>query len=351
MAARVTIKQIAVLARVSTATVSHVLNATAYVSPKLRERVKRVVRELNYQPDYMARGLRTRKSRTVGMIIPNITNPFFPAQVRGVEDVLHREGYNLIVGNSDYDLQREEAYFRTFGARRVDGLVLVITPTRPPHYLQNHNFEEMPVVYIDRFYRGAGGDAVLADNIAGSQQAVSHLLELGHQRIGVITGPLHMLMARRRLLGYQRAFRAKGLAVEQELVREGAFDTQSGYEQAMVLLRLTPRPTAIFACNGLMTVGCLRAIAEVNLRCPEDLALVSFDDLEWFAHMRPGISAVRNPAYELGATAAELLVRRMSGSFSGPPQRRILETQLVLRESSALKLETSLRLDDPPTSG
>lgn len=329
-----TIKQIAALAEVSTATVSHVLNESAYVSPKLRERVLKVVREFNYHPNQLARSLRTKQSRTVGMIIPNINNPFFPAVVRGVEDVLNRQGYTLIVGNSDYDIQKEEEYYRTFCAKRVDGLVLEITPIRAPEYLRRHNAEETPVVFIDRLYRGVKGDAVLVDNITGSHQAIAHLLDGGHRRIGIVTGPLQMLMASRRLEGYRRALQDRGIEVCQELIREGRFDVQSGYEQAKTLLELSPRPTALFACNGLMTMGCVRAIFESRLRCPEDIALVSFDDLEWFDLIRPRISAVANPAYTLGATAAGILVKRMTKTLEGPPQRRILKAELMVRESS-----------------
>lgn len=329
-----TIKEIAALARVSTATVSHVLNETAYVSPKLRQRVMKVVRDLNYHPNIVARSLRTQKSRTVGMIVPNIANPFFPIEVRGVEDVLRRAGYTLILGNSDYDVQKEEEYYRAFCGRRVDGLVLVITPVTTPEYLRHHNWEAIPIVFIDRHYAGLGGDAVLGDNLAGSFRAVSHLIERGHRRIGIITGPLHMLMAGRRLRGYKRALKAGGIPVQPELIREGRYDSLAGYEEAKVLLNLEPRPTALFACSGVTAMGCLQALSEAGLHCPEDVALVSYDDLDWFRLARPPITAVANPAYDLGATAAEMLVRRMTKTLEGPPQRRILKAELMVRESS-----------------
>lgn len=329
-----TIREVAVLAGVSTATVSHVLNNTVRVSPKLRERVLRVVHNLNYQPNHLARSLRTKQSHTVGMIIGNITNPFFPAEVRGVEDVLRREGFTLIVGNSDYDVGREEEYYRTFSAKRVDGLVLVLIPTEPPEYLRRHNFQATPVVYIDHLLRGVEGDAVLIDNVRGSYRGVAHLIERGHRRIGVITGTMKTLMAPRRLRGYELALKNHGVPLIQELIREGHYDEQSGYERTKELLSLAPRPTAIFVCNGLMTMGCLRAIMEAGLRCPEEIALVSFDDLDWFKLMRPSITAVVNPAYELGSAAAEMLVNRMIKGVEGPPLHRKLATKLIVRESS-----------------
>ncbi len=330
-----TIKHIARRARVSTATVSHVLNKSAYVGPELRERVMKAVRKLNYRPNLLARSLRTKKTRTVGMIVPNITNPFFPAVVRGVEDVLNRRGYTLIVGNSDYDLAKEEEYYHTFCAKRVDGMIMEITPTRAPGYLRRHNWKETPVAYVDRLYEGCGGDAVLVDNIKGSYHAVRHLLEMGHRRIGIVTGPLQMLMAHRRLEGYRRAHREYSVPAHKELIAEGRFDARSGYEGTRALLGLRPRPTALFVSNGLMTMGALRAIAETGIPYPEELALVSFDDLEWFELTQPRISAVVNPAYELGCTAAEMLVKRMTGETKGAPRRTILKAELLIRESSS----------------
>jgi LacI family transcriptional regulator len=328
-------KQIAILARVSTATVSHVLNNSAYVSPRLRERVLKVVRDLNYHPNTLARSLKTRESKTVGMVITDITNAFYPAVVRGAEDVLTREGYTLVVGNTDGDAKKEEAYYRTFVAKRVDGLLLITCPTEyPPACLSRHNLEETPVVLINRDYPSLRADAVLADHLEGSRQAVSHLLDSGHRRVGIVTGPAQHVSSRQRLLGYEQALRHHGLPVRPELIREGRFDIKSGYDQTKTLLALPERPTAVFLCNAPMAMAALRAIFDAALRCPEDVALVSFDDLEWFDLIQPRITAVAQPAYNLGATAAEMLLKRISGQLTGPPCRTVLETQLIIRESS-----------------
>jgi len=331
----ITIRDIANLALVSTATVSHVVNSTAYVSPELRKRVVAAIRDLRYQPSALARSLRTKQTKTVGMIIPDITNPFFPQVVRGAEDLLLQEGYTLIVGNSDGETRKEEGYYRTFCAKQVDGLLLVIAPAaRAPEYLRRHNLEAIPVVYIDRFHRGLRGDGVIVDNVGGSYQAVCHLLDCGHRRIGTITGPLQLLNARMRLEGYRRAFVQHHLNVDSNLIREGRFDSQSGYDQTKGLLGLRDRPTALFVCNALMTIGSLRALTDSGVRCPEEMALVSFDDLEWFDLLRPSISAVAQPAYDLGAKAAEILVKRFSGRLTGGSHRKVLETKLVVRDSS-----------------
>jgi LacI family transcriptional regulator len=334
------LKEVAARAQVSTATVSHVINKTAHVSSTLRERVLKAMRQLNYHPNAVARSLKTKRSKTVGMIIPDIANPFFPLVVRGAEDALRHEGYTLILGNSDGDLNKEELYYNTFQSKRVDGILLIVSPSStPPEYLRRHNRSAAPIVYVDRFHRGLGGDVIMADNAGGSYQAVCHLVDSGHRHIGIITGPLELTNARLRLEGYERALREHQLPITEQLIRTGKFDVQSGYEQTKELLELNERPTAVFVSNALMTLGFLRALKDAGVRCPQDVALVSFDDMDWFDFSQPRISAVAQPAYELGAKAAELLVKRIAGDLSDQPSRRVLPTRLVIRESSLLTRE------------
>lgn len=331
----ITIKDIAAHSEVSIATVSNVINDVTNVTPQLRERVLRAIRELKYSPNRVARGLRTKQTKTVGMIVPDITNPFFPAVVRGAEDVLRDAGYTLIVGNSDSDSPKEEAYYRTFIEKRVDGLLLIGSiATRPPEYLHHHNLQATPIVFVDRFYRGVPADVVLADNVGGGFQAVCHLFDVGHRRIGIITGPLQLVNARMRLEGYKRAFAAHHAQVENELIREGHYDVQSGYDQTKALLDLRNRPTALFVSNATMTLGFLRAIRDCGVRCPDELAVVSFDDAEWFELVHPSVSAVVQNSYELGARGAQILAKRLAGKLTGPPRRKVLKTKLVIRESS-----------------
>lgn len=340
-----TMNDISVRARVSTATVSHVINQTTYVSPALRERVVKAIREFNYHPNSVARTLKTKKSKTVGMIIPDITNPFFPAVVRGAEDVLRHEGYTLILGNSDGDLQKEELYYRTFLTKRVDGILLIVSPSPSlPQYLRQHNPDGLAIVYVDRFHRGVRGDVVTVNNVKGSYEGVSHLLARGHRRTAIITGPLELINARQRLEGYRRALKAHHIRVVDELIRPGNFDVESGYEQTKYLLSLSNPPTAIFVSNAPMTTGCLRAFRDLGVKCPEDVAVVSFDDMEWFELSWPSITAVAQPAYKLGATAAELLVKRFSGRLSGSPCRKFLPTKLIVRESSARGRKRTFKL-------
>jgi LacI family transcriptional regulator len=264
-----------------------------------------------------------------------------------------------LVGNSDGDPAKEENYYRTFVAKRVDGLVLITCPMPyPPAYLSRHNSEETPVVLINRDYPGLRADTVLSDSQEGSCRAVSHLLASGYRRVAIITGPAHHVSSQQRLLGYKRALLEHGVPVETELIREGRFDTRSdtlsGYENAKALLNLPEPPEAMFVCNAAMSMAALRAIFDRGLRCPQDIGLVSFDDLEWFKLIHPRVSAVAQPAYELGAAAANILMKRVAGERVDPPHRTVLETKLFVRETSVRTpvcdaTEAMLTSQDVPT--
>jgi LacI family transcriptional regulator len=269
------------------------------------------------------------------MIIPNISDPFFPTVVRGAEDALLHDGYTLIIGNSDDDLKKEEAYYENFCTKRLDGILVIVSPSeRAPEYLRRHNPEVMPIVYLDRYHRGLRGDTIKLDDLGASYQAVNHLLKLGHERIAFIAGPRELLNARMRLEGYKRALTDHGVPMEESLVRGGRFDLTSGYEQTKALIGLAPRPTALFVSNALMAAGSFRALSESGLRCPDEIALVSFSDLDWFDLVRPTITAFKQPAYELGSTAAQTLVKRLTGRLTGPFRRIVLRSELVVREST-----------------
>lgn len=330
-----TIRDVAARARVSTSTVSNVLNRRANVGSALRKRVNTAIQELEYHRDEVARSLRIRQTNVVGMIVPDISDPFFPTVVRGVEDALDRRGYTLIVGNSDSNLDKEQAYYRTFLGKKVDGLVMIISPAqRAPEYLVHHKSDEVPIVYVGRIHPELQGDSVMLDDIGGSQQAVSHLLQRGHRRIAIVTGPLDLLDARLRLQGYKLALQEHGIWPDEELIRQGHYDVRLGYEQTKALLSLSPRPTGLFSSNHQMTIGCFQAFAEAGMYSGE-VALVSFDDLEWFSLLRPSITAIRQPAYNLGAMAAEVLFQRLTRESTGPPHRRVVEGELIIRESTS----------------
>jgi len=329
-----TLKDVAQHAEVSIATVSHVVNDSAYVSPKLREKVLKAIREYNYRPNVVARTLRTKESKTVGIFVPDITDPFFPALVRGAEDVLTHSGYTLLIGNSDNDQREEERYYRTFLERRVDGLLAVVASDQAPQYLERHDFSAVPIVFADRAYSGVPADLVSVDDSYAAKMAVAHLVEMGYERIATITGPMRLSNVRERLAGYRRALRDGGCPQNDELVREGNFDVTSGYKQAAHLLQMKSRPDAIFVQNGPMTLGAFRAIQEFAVPCPEELGLISFSAQDWFELVRPRVSAVTHDSYDIGATAAELLLKRISGKLAGDKVRRNTSTKLVAREST-----------------
>lgn len=271
------------------------------------------------------------------MVVTDITNPFYGAAVRGAEDVLAREGYTLLVGNSNEDYAREEAYYRIFKAKRTEGIIIVTCPTPyPPGYLLRHAIEETPVVILNRDYPGLQADSVVADNVDGSYQAVRHLLQLGHRRIGIITGQRNNIVSEQRLQGYQRVLADHQLYCEEELIQEGNFsDRRAGYGAAMKLLTMKNRPSALFICNVRMTMGALKAIHELGMEVPAELAVVSFDDEEWFESTRPQISGVAQPAYDLGVRAAETVMARIKGKLPNSPCREVLKTKLKVRESSS----------------
>src|ERR1700751_628525 len=268
----VTMRQIAERAEVSIGTVSHVINDTGKVREKLRQRVLVAIRSLGYQPSQLARGLRRNQTNIVVMIVPDITNPFFPAVVRGVEDVAYKASFRLVLCNTDNDPQKESFYRNEMRSYRPAGwLVIPATDSQMATQLRSSAISEPPVVCIDRQPPGWKGDVVLVANEAGAHSATQHLLRMGHRQLAVITGPLHLTNAAERLKGFKRALAEARVSIEPEYVQEAFFDRPSGYHAAMRLLRMVPRPTAIFACNDLMALGVVMAARGLNVECPADL--------------------------------------------------------------------------------
>jgi LacI family transcriptional regulator len=326
-------RQIAERAKVSIGTVSHVINETAAVRPKLRERVLDAIRGMGYQPSALAQGLRKNRTNMLGMVIPDITNPFFPGVVRGVEDVAYKRSLRLILCNADNDPAKEASYVRELRSYRIAGLLIIPAAGADiAGHLRAYASASVPVVCIDRVPDGWRGDAVLVANAEGAYLATRHLIQMGHERLAVIAGPLGLTNAAERLKGFTRALSEAQMEIEPEFVQEARFDTASGYQAALRLLRMLPRPTAIFACNDLMAFGVLQAARELNLRCPEDLSIVGFDSLEFTNFTDPSLTSVYQPGYQLGAAAARLLLQRIDGMRSAP-KKVLLPTELRKRDS------------------
>lgn len=324
-----TIYDVAKRAAVSTYTVSSVINKSAYVSPELTKRVLKAVRELDYTPNALARGLQTRKTRTVGMLIPDIGSPFYSRVVRGVENRLRQADYTLMLGNTYNSPEEQARYLSVFRSQQVDGLLLFLAAGDESE-AERLVKAKKPVVFVGRAPRTFQADSVTADNVEGTRLAIEHLVAAGHERIGIITGQASLSTSVDRVDGWRKSMRKAKLPASSSLVGEGDWTADSGYSVTRKLLELSPRPTAIFAGNFLMMTGTLRALKERGLRCPTDVHVVSSDDSEWLDVFTPAITTIVQPSYSMGEHAADLLVKRMQ-----QPTRRfeniVLNPELHIR--------------------
>jgi LacI family transcriptional regulator len=335
------IYDVAKRARVSVATVSAVLNDSAFVSADLKSRVQAAVAALGYQPNLLARSMARQKTQTLGMIVPDIANPFFPEVVRGAEDVAHGAGYTLLIASSDNDVAKEEVYLRLFLAKRVDGVILTKAPGRMPRELQQAFAKAgVPVVLLARTVAGFVTDAVELDDKGAAYDGVTHLLRLGYQRVAFVGGLHGASTSRKRLEGYKAALRAANVPLEPALVTEGDFRVESGYRAGLDLLKC--RPEAVFIANYLMTVGFMEALRQYRLRCPEDVALVTCDDYPWMDSFSPRLTTIDLPKRELGAAAAQLLVERIAKG-KGRARTVTLKNALRVRESCGCGLRAGTR--------
>ncbi len=322
-------------ARVSVFTVSAVVNQKSHVGKKLRERVEVAIRKLNYRPNLLARSLAKQKTHTIGMIVPDIANPFFPMVVRGAEDAAQKRGYNLLLCNSDDTQEKEENALELLLSKRVDGILLTkaVCDLSPP-LLQMMQEMKVPIVLVMRTSPKISKDAVITDDYRGAYEAVCHLARSGRKRIGLIGGPRKVSNGKARWEGFQDALKANGLASDPALIIEGDYRVESGYRAGNLLL--SHRPDAVYVANFLMTVGLLKAAEEMGLRCPEDFGLVSFDDYPWLGIFHPKLTTVELPKYQLGQEAVELLLDRIGGK-EGPGILKKLQPELRVRESCGFK--------------
>jgi DNA-binding LacI/PurR family transcriptional regulator len=326
-----TIRDVAIHAGVSIATASRAFSKPEAVRDALRARVLESARVLMYQPSRAARALRAGTSRTVGVIIPDLQNPFFTAVVRGVDMVIKEAGYSLLLGNSDEDPAREEELLASLRAEGVAGIVIVPIDAGKSTY-QDLLEPSRPIVATDRLPARLKADCVTVDNASGARLAVDHLLALGHKRIALLNGPSKHSTAVDRERGYLEALRDGGVKPQPELIYRGDFSDPAGYAGMRELMQVRPRPTAVFVANNMMTLGALRALHEMQVRIPGDVALVSFDDMPWATSLNPPLTAVAQPDLEIGRSAAELLVARIAD-----PQRAVrhivLDSTLIVRAS------------------
>lgn len=328
-----TIRDVARHAGVSIATVSRVLNGTTFVNPEVAIRVRAAIEALNYQPSRAARLLRANHSSIIGLLITDIQNPFFTALIRGIEDVAHRNGYSLILCNSDENPQKEQQSIEVLCAERVAGVLLV--PTREqPRLLRPFHDHHIPVVVVDRRIEDENADVILVDNKRGVFDAILHLYANGYRRIGIISGPRTTTTGRERLEGYHQALKAVGLSPDPQIERFGTFKQPDGYRLTQELLDMEKPIDALFVGNNVMTMGALEALNARGMRIPDDIAVVGFDEMPWAALSAISLTTVTQPVYELGSTAALRLFQRLQQPATCSRQEVMLAPTLCVRGSS-----------------
>ncbi len=322
------IQDVARLAGVSSATVSRVLSGKPHVRDNVKKRVLNAVKELNYRPSRVARSLRNRSSQIIGLIISDIQNPFFTALVRAVEDVASANDYAVFLCNSDEDVRKENLYIDLMLAENVAGVIL--TPTRETDSPSRKLVDaQIPVVSVDRRIDDMDVDTVVVDNVGGTRELVTCLIESGHQKIGAVLGSPLITTGRERHQGYREALTNYGIPYAPEWVRTGLPKEGLGYENTLALLALEEPPTAIFSGNNLLTIGVLRAIHDRGLQISKDISLVAFDDMEWTSLIKPGLTVASQPTYEMGKTAADLVLSRIAD-----PDRK---TRLVMLKPEIIR--------------
>jgi LacI family transcriptional regulator len=331
--AMTTIREVAKLAGVSPITVSRVINNSSYASDETKKKVNAAIRQLGYVPNTLARSLRSRRTCTLALVLTDITNPFWTTVARGAEDAASESGFSMILGNTDESEQKQDRYIKVLLEKQIDG-ILFVPVGNTAATMKMLRRQEVPCVVLDRRIAGGRADVVRSDSEGGAYQLTKLLLSLGHRRIAIMSGPRGVSTAEDRVVGYQLALKEIGLTVLPELLQYGHFTIESGSEMTRKTLELNPRPTALFAGNNFIAIGALKWLQEMQLRVPEDIAVVGFDDLPSSLTIDPFLTAAKQPAYEMGKRAAELLIARLSGKAPKKYQEIVLPTEIEIHRSS-----------------
>ena len=342
-----TIKDIAEIANVSYATVSRALNDKYGVKEGTRRRVLEIAHELQYSPNAVARGLKSSRTHTIGLVIPDISNPFFPEVARGVEEGASEQGYSVLLCNTNWNVAREEQYLNLLAERRVDGIIISPMSACSQPLWRNGALADLPVVFVANAPRDTTRPYVIIDNAHGGFLATSHLLSEGYERIAFVGAREESVTVDQRFEGYRAAIEAQGAHIDDSLVCLGDFREQSGYEAARALISGRRCPDAMFAENDLLAIGVIHALRERGLRVPEDVGVVGFDDIPLAAFPEIGLTTIAQPKEEMGRRAALLLaeaIDRMKGQESSgglssaqpgsAPVQAMLEPELVVRSTS-----------------
>ncbi|MEZ0536469.1 LacI family DNA-binding transcriptional regulator [Caldicellulosiruptoraceae bacterium PP1] len=328
----VTIKDVAKKANVSIATVSHVINNTKYVSEELRTKVISAMNELNYTPNSVAKRLRSKKSNIVALIVPVLVDDtsslFFMTIAQGIENTLKKHGYSVMLSNSNEELEREKELIKLFNTQMIDGLI--IAPTKDDHNFMNEILDgSYPVVFIDRMPKGYLCDCVLSDNFKGSYEAVHTLIKRGHKKIGFISGSLGITTSDERIDGYKRAIINNNLELIYSLIKIGDANFENGYKFAQELVE-NEGATALFVANNVMTNGALKYLNDNNIKVPNEVGIIGYDDYQWTQITNPPLSIVKQYPYEMGVKAAEVLLNKINKKSRNYKEYR-LPTKLIIR--------------------
>jgi LacI family transcriptional regulator len=335
VAKRVTMSEVAKLANVSIQTVSAVINEKPGITQHTRIRVREAIAQLDYHPNFLASSLRAQRSLTIGVLIPSITNPFFPEFVRGIEDVAQKQGYTLFLCNSDDDEQKEISYIQLLRRHRIAGLIAAFQPRKPEgkSLLKSLVSHRVPVVLMASHRPDKKIVSLTVDDVHGAFLATSHLLDLGHRRIGLITPPVGGDVEANRVAGFLKAHRERGAKVDRDLLVSGGFDASDGRRGATELMRLRKPPTAIVAANDLVAIGALNTLRHLNKRVPQDVAIVGYDNISMAELFNPPITTIAQPLYKMGESAMEALLARINEpDLDG--ETIWFETELLVRASS-----------------
>jgi DNA-binding LacI/PurR family transcriptional regulator len=332
---RMNIRAVAKRARVSTATVSRTINGSDKVSPKTAARVLRAVEDLNFYPDTNARALGTGRSRLYGLIISDITNPFFPELVKAFEDIAVEHGQEVMIANTNYEPARMESCVTRMLQRKVDG-VAIMTSEMDDRLIEVFSRRHVPLVFMDAGVPGTGVSSVRIDYHAGVAQAMDHLIELGHKRIAFISGPLRLASARTRFHAFTEVLERSRLKGNPDMIQEGNHRVDGGHAAMQRILSSGAKPTAILASNDLTAIGAMGAIYEYGLRVPEDISVIGFDDILLSAFTRPALTTLRLPRGEIATAAFRALFqsREAGATKPGPGAEYLIQPELVVRKST-----------------
>jgi len=326
-----TIQDVAKTAGVSVATVSRVLNNNGPVSQSARDCVLRAIKELDYQPNLLGRNLRRTETKMLLVLLPNIANPFYSRIVKGIEDVGRKNGYNILLCNTDSDRGREMAYLDLLKNRLADGVIFMAPE------LESGELSEIgarfPVVQCCEYKEGARVSHVSIDNFSAAYMAVRHLIDQGHSKIGLISCKNGFMSTQQREKAYRKALEDAGIGYSAKLVRYGDYGFKSGLRAAKQLLSIEEKPTAIFAISDVMAIGAIRAVKEQGLKVPDDVAVMGFDNIDFASMCDPALTTVSQPKYDLGCVAMELMLRQIKEEIK-EPQDVFLEHELIMREST-----------------